>query len=316
MKNDLEILVVDDEENVCFVLDQLLSAEGYKVTSAQTGERAMERYSAVHYPLVIVDIRLPGMSGLQLLEQIKQVNPDAQVIVITGHAQFDYAAKALSAGAYELLLKPFDNLDLVTATVARAVEKIGVIEENKELVRRLDEEKAKLTEINQSLAELSIRDGLTGLFNYRHIQACLDTEVARARRHGKSFSVLFIDIDNFKRYNDEYGHADGDLLLRDFAELLSKNMRESDLAARYGGEEFLVLLPETHKGAARTMADEILGKLTQHSLGGRGVNTGASIGIACYPDDGDESAKIVRAADGAMYQAKAAGGNRVVVAGA
>lgn len=311
-----DILVVDDEENIRFVLDKLLAGEGYKVTTASTGEEAFELYSEHRYPLLMVDIRLPGMSGLELLEKIKEINPDTQVVVITSHAQFDYAAKALSSGAYELLLKPFDNLELVTATLARAVEKIEIIEGNKALVEQLKHDKSKLEEINKVLLDLSIRDGLTGLFNHRHINEYLKTELARARRHEKSFSVLFLDIDNFKRYNDQYGHIQGNTLLREMSLVLKSCMRDSDLAARYGGEEFVMVLPETPKQSAEKLAGCVLNQIARHSFSGPKVTTTVSIGVATYPSDAIDSTDIIKAADEAMYQAKSAGGNSVVLANA
>ncbi len=149
MKQGTEILVVDDEENICFVLDKLLTDEGHAVTTTSTGEEAIELYRKHSYPLLMVDIRLPGMSGLELLEKIKVIDPDTQVVVITSHAQFDYAAKALSSGAYEFLLKPFDNLELVTTTIARAVEKIVIIEGNKALIEKLKHDASELENINK-----------------------------------------------------------------------------------------------------------------------------------------------------------------------
>ncbi len=316
MKQGTEILVVDDEDNICFVLDKLLTDEGYTVTTASSGEEAFELYREHSYPLLMVDIRLPGMSGLELLERIKEINLDAQVVVMTSHAQFDYAAKALSSGAYELLLKPFDNLELVTASIARAVEKIEIIEGNKALIEQLKHDKSKLEDINKVLMDLSVRDGLTGLFNHRHINEYLKTELARARRYEKTFSVLFLDIDKFKRYNDLYGHTQGNRLLREFSLVIKGCMRESDLAARYGGEEFLLLLPETPKAAAEALAESVLHQIEKHIFPGPDVTITVSIGVATYPNDGIDPLGLIKAADAAMYQAKSAGGNKVVVASA
>ncbi len=314
MKQGTEILVVDDEENICFVLDKLLTDEGHKVTTTSNGEEAIELYRARNYPLLMVDIRLPGMSGLELLEKIKEINPDAQVVVMTSHAQFDYAAKALSSGAYEFLLKPFDNLELVSVTIARAIEKIEIIEGNKALIEQLKLDKSKLDDINKVLVDLSIIDGLTGLFNHRYINDYLKTELARARRHEKTFSVLFLNIDNFKRYKDQHGHAQGNTLLREFSLALKSCMRDSDLAARYGSEEFVMALPETSKTSAQKLAESILHRLEQHKFSGPDITTTASIGIATYPNDGIDSIDIIRAADEAMYQAKSTGGNKVASA--
>ncbi len=316
MKQGSEILVVDDEVNICFVLDQLLTDETHTVTTASNGEDAFELYREHNYPLLIVDIRLPGMSGLELMAKIREINPDTQVVVMTSHAQFDYAAEALRSGAYEFLLKPFDNLELVTATITRATEKIEIIEGNKALIEKLKHEKSDLENINNLLMDLSMRDVLTGLFNRRYINEYLKAELARANRHEKIFSVLFLDIDKFKLYNDKYGHVQGDTLLREFSLVLKACMRESDLAARYGGEEFLLVLPETPKAGADELAELIRHQVEQHKSSGLDVTTTVSIGVASYPDDGIDPLDIIKAADGAMYEVKSAGGNKVAVASA
>jgi len=316
MRQGSEILVVDDEANICFILDQLLTDEGHAVTTASSGEAAFELYQEHHYPLLIIDIRLPGMSGLELLAKIKQINPDAQVVVMTSHASFDYAAEALRSGAYEFLLKPFDNLELVTATIARATEKIEIIEGNKALVEKLKHDASELEDINKVLMDLSIRDGLTGLFNHRYVNAYLQTELARARRHEKIFSVLFLDIDKFKRYNDSYGHTQGDALLREFSLVIKGCMRDSDLAARYGGEEFLLVLPETSKPAAEKLAEFVRHSVEQHKFSGADATTTVSIGVSTYPHDAIDSLGIIKAADEAMYLVKSAGGNKVALASA
>lgn len=314
MNQGTDILVVDDEENICFILDKLLTDEGYTVTTAPNGEDAFELFLEHNYPLLIIDIRLPGISGLELLTKIREINPDTQAVVITSHASFDYAAEAIRIGAYEFLLKPFDNLELVIVTVARAVEKIKLIEANKALIEKLKHDMSELEEVNKTLKDLSIRDGLTGLFNHRYIKEYLKTELARAKRHEKPFSVLFLDIDKFKSYNDNYGHTQGDQLLREFSIVLKNCMRSSDLAARYGGEEFLLVLPETSKGDAEELAESVLQSVAQHKFLDSGIAITVSIGIATYPNDAIDSLAVIKAADEAMYRAKFSGGNKVAVA--
>ncbi len=126
--------------------------------------------------------------------------------------------------------------------------------------------------------------------------------------------MLFLDIDSFKRYNDKYGHAQGDALLREFSIVLKRCMRNSDLAARYGGEEFLLVLPETSKAAAEKLAKFVLQAIEKHKFTGADATITVSIGIATYPDNGIDPLDIIKAADKAMYQVKSAGGNKVAVA--
>jgi diguanylate cyclase (GGDEF)-like protein len=177
----------------------------------------------------------------------------------------------------------------------------------------------------KSLLELSAVDGLTGLFNHRFFQDRLSAEIARAQRHSHPVSLLFCDLDNFKSYNDRYGHAAGDLLLSEVGHLLRSGphraealiaFRDSDVAARYGGEEFVVILPETNAAGALVKADRLREAVqrvaTRIADGNNGEPVTISIGVAELPRDGSNKNELIDAADRAMYAAKRLGKNRVV----
>jgi diguanylate cyclase (GGDEF)-like protein len=173
-------------------------------------------------------------------------------------------------------------------------------------------------QLYQRTKELSSRDELTGLFNRRYFFENLETEVQRARRYRRSFTVLMLDLDQFKHYNDTHGHLCGDQVLRQVAELLLNNTRRADVVARFGGEEFVIMLPEIDRQAGALVAEKIRVKLSQYPFHGRERQPGGqltvTIGLAAYPFDSDNGLELVDVADRALYVGKRQGGNRVVLA--
>jgi diguanylate cyclase (GGDEF)-like protein len=160
---------------------------------------------------------------------------------------------------------------------------------------------------------LSVTDGLTGLYNHRYFQEQMQTELRRAQRYDLNFSVIMVDIDNFKTINDTYGHLAGDELLKKIAVHLKQVTRDTDTVARYGGDEFVILLPETVKNDSLIVAERIRSQLQESKIAGN-IQVEVSIGIAAYPDDGVYSKDIVSKADSALYKAKEEGRNRVIMA--
>ncbi len=173
---------------------------------------------------------------------------------------------------------------------------------------------ASLTEALQGLREQAITDPLTGLYNRRFLQDYLPRELARARRRGAPVAMLMIDLDQFKLVNDISGHAAGDLVLARIGALLKRHIRTSDIACRYGGEEFVLVLPETPLDTAQSKAEQIRASVECDRDVLLGVT--ASLGVALFPDHASDPDALTRAADHAMYEAKARGRNRVVVSSA
>ena len=315
MQQDIRILVVDDDESLLSLLTQLLTEEGYQVTPASSGEQALEVFIKDPFPLVVSDIKMPGMSGIELLQKTKEIAPDTQVIIITSYATVETAISAIRSGVYDYMIKPFEDLELIVAVVNRAIEKIRLTKENRELLESLMKNKHELEQLNTILQSLAVKDGLTGLFNHRHFQEEMSREMSRCQRYGSTFSVVFIDIDHFKKYNDTNGHPSGDDLLRELAHLISARLRQTDLIARYGGEEFVLLLPSTTKPNALICAENIRQMIAEYPFPGKENQplgcVSASMGVAGYPMDGAEVTALLKAADDALYRAKAAGRNRV-----
>lgn len=190
-----------------------------------------------------------------------------------------------------------------------------------QLIQVLVEHLAILLEnlrLYRQTAELAVRDGLTGLLNHRRLHERMKEELSRSLRYHHPMTLMMIDVDYFKRYNDTYGHQQGDELLRALAEILRQNVRQSDIVGRYGGEEFAVILPETSKSAAVVLAQRLCGIVANTAFPGRPdgppVRCTISIGVASYPEDGLTVSELVAAADTALYRAKRFGRNRVVVA--
>lgn len=312
----MELLVVDDEETLRSVVSQVLSADGFVVAEAASGEEALEAFRVKSHPLVITDIRMGGMSGIELLTAIKEHNPETQVVIMTSHASLDSALTALRAGAYDYLIKPFESLDLISAVAGRAAEKARLVTQNRELVEQLKRANEELQEANGILKEMAVKDGLTSLYNHRYFQEALSQEIARSKRYAKQCSVIFIDVDNFKVYNDTHGHPEGDRLLKRLSAMMMSHLRSSDLAARYGGEEFVLLLPETSKDTAVRIAEGLRAKVEEEPFPGRerqplGRVT-ISIGVASYPEDGTDAPAVMAFADQLLYKAKHGGKNMVV----
>lgn len=308
-------MVVDDEESMRDVLVQLLMEDGYDVTAFPDAEAALEGFRKVQYEIIISDIKMPGMSGIDLMKEIRSLNETVQFIVITSHASLDTAVAAIRAGAYDYITRPFDDIQVISKVVDRAMEKKSLTDENRDLVLDLRKKNKALEKANKLLKELSIRDALTGLFNHRYLQEALTNEIERSGKHRREFSLLFIDIDYFKEYNDNNGHILGDELLTSLSGIFQNRLRQSDIIARYGGEEFVIILTETPKEKGMKVAESIwLEVLKQAFPGSEKQPLGKvtiSTGVAGYPEDGKDASTLIKKADEALYRAKKSGRNRV-----
>jgi len=173
--------------------------------------------------------------------------------------------------------------------------------------------------LRETLKYQSVRDALTGLFNRRHMEESLERELLRAARNAKPVTVLMVDVDHFKRFNDLLGHEAGDVLLRELGSMFNSQIRGGDIACRYGGEEFLLIMADTSLEAGCERAEKLREQITNLQIRHRGETLRritASIGVAGFPEHGTSAAHIVKLADEALYQAKAEGRDRVVLAGA
>ena len=311
----VRILVADDEETLLSVITEVLTDDGHDVTAVGSAEEALETFRKNPFPLVITDIIMGRMSGLELLKEVKLLDPEVLVTVMTSHASMDNATSALRAGTYDFVLKPFDDLDVISSLVNRAIEKIRLVNDNRSLMSEMKEKTVEMERLNKRLQHMVIHDGLTGLHNHRYFRDALEEEVQRSGRYERCFSLIFVDVDHFKRYNDTHGHPAGDEVLKTLARLLKEHCRNIDIAARYGGEEFVLLLPESDKDAARQFAERLRKSVEEHPFKGRETQpmgmVSLSLGVASFPQDGTDSVTLLAHADKALYKAKGSGRNNV-----
>jgi diguanylate cyclase (GGDEF)-like protein len=310
------ILVVDDEATIRLVIKKVLQKDGHEVTEVTSGEEALEAYRREPFPLIITDVLMDKMSGLDLLNEVRILDQDSLVVIMTSQASLEMATSALRAGAYDFLVKPFENLNLVSSVVRRALEKSDLLRRNNELMAQLKQNMAALEKMNRNLEDLAKHDGLTGLLNNRSFREALDQEVARAQRYKHPFSLVFMDLDHFKQFNDTHGHLAGDGLLKDLAHQLKSNSRSVTVLARYGGEEFIALAPETPKAGGMIYAERLRRHVEEHFFEGEESqplgDVTISIGIATFPEDGTDGDTLIEHADQALYEAKESGRNRVI----
>lgn len=289
------VLIVDDDPAVRDSIYEFLMMMDYQAFSASSAEEAMEFLRNKHVDVIITDIIMNGMDGLDLTRFIKD-HYDSDVIVITGYTGDYTYEEAINRGADDFVFKPvkFEELQLRLKRVLRE--------------RRLTHER---TVILEQLKELAITDDLTKLFNSRHFYNQIEQEVNRYNRYKRVFSILLIDVDHFKHFNDKYGHLEGDRILRRVARLITSCMRTMDTAYRYGGEEFTVLLPETSCDAALTVAERIKESVSSETLDYiNDSQVTVSIGVTEYSEM-DTVSDLVKRADHAMYIAKQKGRNRI-----
>lgn len=290
------VLIVEDDGVLRDLLVRMLSPAGFFCIPAGSAEEALERLETEPADVLITDIRLPGMSGLDLTEKLV-ASADMVALVVTGFIDEYTYAHAIEKGASDFIMKPIRAEEIVLR-INRAVREQ---EHSRERTRALEQ-----------IRKLAITDELTQLFNSRHFYSQLKIEIDRANRYKRDLALLLLDIDHFKEYNDQHGHLEGNIVLSRIGTVVTACLRTMDSAYRYGGEEFTLILPETDMEAAKTVAERLRVMVeTQDFHPGAGERTGVtiSLGITQYVE-GEELSVFVQRSDQAMYKAKESGRNR------
>jgi len=434
---DNRVLIVDDEVVILEILQEQLQRTGYHCVLANSAREALAKLPNDEPALLVTDIGMPDMNGIQLAAAARSISPDLAVIVMTGRSDVGTAISAMRAGADDYIVKPFDFEEMMIC-IERALYKRRLVIDNRNYSLRLEErvreataglahsneqlqqaqdylnrliqstvdaivtvsaddgitfanrgalamlgygeselvganigdlyvgglEEARyvrrvlsadrplqnyetelrdrrgevipvsmsvslvpdaqdrpaamllvcknITEqkrLELELKEMTIRDGLTGLFNLRYFYERLESEIERAKRQKHPLSLMLLDIDKFKTYNDSFGHLEGDRVLREVARCISESTREHvDLGFRYGGDEFTVILPEADESGAMLIAQRL-----RESFASRRFDVlTMSIGLMTYEDAYTPRA-FIQLTDAMMYEAKRAGGNKVTV---
>ncbi|MCE9657481.1 MAG: diguanylate cyclase [Burkholderiales bacterium] len=302
------ILLVDDNPGMIQVMGRMLSGLG-ELRFATSGATALQQLRAAAPDLVLLDAEMPGMSGYDVCEAMKAepALADIPVIFVTAHSDTDFELKGLEAGAVDFIAKPVSEA-LLLARVRTQL---------------------RIKHLTDELRNIASIDGLTGVVNRRGFEESLQREWLAAMRDGTPMSLLLIDVDHFKLYNDRYGHPAGDACLRSVAQAMrDKLQRPGDLVARYGGEEFVVLLSRTPRAGAEHVAHRMLDAVEalgiSHESSPTSGHLTVSIGIGCYDTDSacwiEQSGEsrlvstpqhgasdLVRSADLALYAAKGGG---------
>jgi diguanylate cyclase (GGDEF)-like protein len=321
----MAILIVDDSLESRLLIQRFLELEGYTAfLMAGSADEALRQLGADVSPaaapveLILMDLQLPGINGIEACRRLAgdERFRDIPVIVVTASSDSGALSAAFAAGAVDYLDKPVNSLEL-TARVRSVLRLKRETDQRKARESELIEVTQRLAQANRELQRLSSLDGLTGISNRRRFDELLAQEWKRAARQGSLLSVVLVDIDYFKAYNDRYGHLAGDDCLKRVAVALRDTVRRpGEAVARYGGEEFVAILPGTDPEGARAVAEsmrlavEAIG--LEHAASSASSRATVSLGAATtIPDPDSGSETLVAAADLALYEAKDGGRNRV-----
>lgn len=292
-----KILIIDDDAGVRDSMQEFIKDSGYDIYTASSAEEALELLKSEIVDVVITDIMLTGMDGLELTDLIKH-NYDIDVIVMTGYSEKFSYEDAINKGASDLVFKPIRYRELMLR-LKRVLKE-----------RQLSIDRAKML---KTLEKLAITDGLTRLYNLRHFYKQLELEIDRCNRYGHSLALLLLDIDHFKKCNDSYGHLEGDKVLVKLGQAIKLCLRTMDSAYRYGGEEFTIILPETTGKEANNVAERISASVESERFSteaGEDFSITISIGVTEYFKE-EQLSTFIHRADQAMYKSKAKGRNRI-----
>jgi two-component system chemotaxis family response regulator WspR len=317
------VLLVDDQAMIGEAVRRGLSEErGIDFHFCADPHQAVDQAIQIKPTVILQDLVMPGLDGLTLVREYRS-NPltrDIPIIVLSTKEDPLIKSAAFAAGANDYLVKLPDNIELVARIRYHSRSYMTLLQRD-EAYRALRVSQQQLLDTNLKLQRLMNSDGLTGLSNRRHFDEYLELEWRRATREQTQLSLMMIDVDYFKAYNDGFGHLEGDEALRQVAQAIRTSCsRPSDLPARYGGEEFAMVLPNTSPGGARLLAEKlrqsILGLNIPHIAPAPGSSLTVSIGVATViPQQGTNCRQLILDADKGLYQAKNNGRNQVVVGG-
>ncbi len=285
---EINILVYEDDSSAASLMESALKSAGFRVWSVATPREALDLLHSNTFPVAIAELRSSKMNGIQFTKEVHKISQGTNVLVVTLYSFISSAIEAMEAGAYGYITKPLNSSE-IRIVVQRAVERFFLLSSSDE---------------KDYFVDLAVRDGLTGLFNRRYFNELINIEINRLKREPAALSLLMLDIDNFKNYNDTEGHPAGDETLKSAAKVFKNSVRTGDIVCRYGGEEFIIMLPQTGKSGAQIIAERL------RVQAGLYLPTTVSIGIASLPEDAQSVEDLIQKADDALYQAKKTGKNK------
>jgi diguanylate cyclase (GGDEF)-like protein len=291
-REPFRVLIVDDSPELANYLAEHLQLAGMRTAVVTNPMEVMGPLADLNPDLILMDLYMPGCTGLELAAVIRQQRDYLSTPIVFLSAETDPQAQmeALQLGGDDFLTKPVQISHLISSVASRTLR-------------------------SRTLRALMIRDSLTGLLNHTATEERLIAEVARAQRHRRPLAYTLMDLDNFKKVNDTYGHATGDRVLVSLARLLQQRLRKSDVIGRIGGEEFVIIFTDTDGPTAVRVVNELRERFSfvRHTAGGQSFHVTLSAGVAVYPEHIDPIG-LNEAADKALYEAKQQGRNRVELA--
>ncbi len=321
------ILIVDDEAVNRMVLQGFLKNQSYQIVVAENGEVALDVFEqGIHIDLILLDVMMPGLSGHDVCKKIrKDYSPiSLPILFITAKGQVEDLEAAFKSGGNDFIPKPVSRQELLM----RVALHLQLYEGNTILENRVKERTKELEVVNKKLEEQNIKDELTGLFNRRFFQQIIDSTIAEANRNTEKLidrdsteipilGFYLIDIDNFKKINDKFGHNAGDEILKQSSERLKHELRESDYMFRWGGEEFLLITKNSFKNHMHLTAERMVNTFSEAKFllsSGDAIDVTCSIGYCCYPSSFDEhtlkkAEHVIELADRCLYSVKRSGKN-------
>ncbi|HHW23771.1 MAG TPA: response regulator [Clostridiaceae bacterium] len=287
-----KILIIDDDTAVLKLLENAFTLEGYKVYICDDSVAAMENIAAIKPNIIILDIMMPEMNGYEILEKIRSKPEYADIYIIILSSKSDVADRiqGIKAGADDYITKPF--------AIGEAIARVEMI------MRRSKYYKEKL-----------LKDCLTGAYSRYYFNLRISEETERYRRSGTIFSIALLDMDHYKEINDQFGHYAGDLVLKELAAFIGRNIRKSDSIYRYGGDEFIIIFPGTDCNKAYEIIERLRKEFVNKpvSINGKELYVTFSAGIKQITGKEKSVEQLVIDADKAMYQAKKSGRNKVMI---
>ncbi len=307
----IRILVVDDDPETARLLRTWFRGQPYEILEARDGAEGLKAAAREGPDLILLDLRMPVLDGHEVARGLKRepVTKGIPIILLSAVNSIEATVEAFDAGVDDYVVKPF-AFEEVDARIRAMLRK-------RELYLKYENRTRELQASNARLHDLLQEDEKTGLRTFRDFQRRLAEEWLRAQRYGMPLSLIMLDLDDFKRINDTFGHPAGDRALREFALLVRGGARQTDVPARFGGEEFAIILPHTTGTMAALVAERILAAVREFVFLGEDIRRRLTVsaGVATYPSHPAISSPdaLVRAADRALYRAKEQGKNRVVV---
>ncbi|RMF57653.1 MAG: diguanylate cyclase [Calditrichaeota bacterium] len=328
----MRILIVDDDRQNRHLIKTYLENAGF--THILEAPSAVDCFSMLkisspilpekeEVDLILLDLRMPEINGVEACKKIKSspVYKDVPIIMVTASEEMDDLVDSFSAGATDYIRKPIQRVELI-ARVNAALRLKYEMDKRKQHERELLRIQEELRRVNQELLQLTVRDELTGVYNRRYFDEYIENEWSRVTREKMELSIIIMDIDFFKLYNDTYGHQAGDECLKKVAETMRQALkRPADRLIRYGGEEFVAVLPYTKKSGAQYLAEFILTQVAELKISHKASPilpyVTISAGVATYQPQEKSKIKsvkqLIEKADQALYRAKQQGRNCVVI---